>query len=77
MRLSTESLRPRCRPIIIERAVALTDGEEITPQDLPKDLQKLEFDTLEGEGLLSLEEMERRYPETTLVTVFLYEGRFF
>jgi two-component system, NtrC family, response regulator AtoC len=46
---------------IVERAVALTESEEIAPQDLPKDLQKLEFDTLEGGGLLSLEEMERRY----------------
>jgi two-component system, NtrC family, response regulator AtoC len=46
---------------IIERAVALTESEEIAPQDLPKDLQKLEFDTLEGDGLYSLEEMERRY----------------
>ena len=46
---------------IIERAVALTESEEIAPQDLPKDLQKLEFDTLEGDGLFSLEEMERRY----------------
>jgi DNA-binding NtrC family response regulator len=46
---------------IIERAVALTDGEEIGPQDLPKDLQQLEFDTVEGGGLLTLEEMERRY----------------
>jgi DNA-binding NtrC family response regulator len=51
---------------IIERAVALTDVEEITPRDLPKDLQKLEFDTLEGDGLLSLEEMERRYIEKVL-----------
>ena len=46
---------------IIERAVALTDSEEIVPQDLPKDLQQLEFNTLEGDGLPSLAEMERRY----------------
>ncbi|MDP3480395.1 MAG: sigma-54 dependent transcriptional regulator [Desulfoprunum sp.] len=46
---------------IVERAVALTDDEELGPNDLPKDLQKLEFDTLEGDGLHSLEEMERRY----------------
>jgi len=46
---------------IVERAVALTDDEEIGPHDLPKDLQKLEFDTLEGDGLHSLQEMERRY----------------
>jgi len=46
---------------IVERAVALTDGREIGPQDLPKDLQNLEFDTLEGGGMPTLAEMERRY----------------
>ena len=46
---------------IIERAVALTDCEEIGPQDLPKDLQNLEFDTIAGDSLPSLAEMERRY----------------
>lgn len=46
---------------IIERAVALTDGETITPADLPEDIRRLEFDTLEGGGLPTLAEMERRY----------------
>ncbi len=46
---------------IIERAVALTDGEEIHAHDLPGDLQQLEFDTMEGDGLPTLDEMERRY----------------
>ncbi len=46
---------------IIERAVALTDCEVIRPQDLPQDLQQLEFDSIEGEGLLPLQEMEKRY----------------
>lgn len=46
---------------IIERAVALTDTEEIGPCDLPRDLRQLEFETIEGDGLPSLEEMERRY----------------
>jgi two-component system response regulator AtoC len=46
---------------IVERAVALTDSGEIGPQDLPKDLQKLDFATVEGDGLLSLQEMERRH----------------
>ncbi len=46
---------------IVERAVALTDNGEIGPQDLPKDLQKLDFATVEGDGLLSLQEMERRH----------------
>jgi DNA-binding NtrC family response regulator len=46
---------------IIERAVALTDCEQIRPQDLPQDLQQLDFDTIEGEGLLPLLELEKRY----------------
>ncbi len=46
---------------IVERAVALTDNEEIDIQDLPRDLQQLEFKTMEGDGLPSLAEMERRY----------------
>jgi DNA-binding NtrC family response regulator len=46
---------------IVERAVALTDHEEIGPQDLPADLQQLEFDILEGDGLPTLGEVERRY----------------
>ncbi|MEZ0575791.1 sigma-54-dependent transcriptional regulator [Halodesulfovibrio aestuarii] len=46
---------------IIERAVALTEGEEIHASDLPGDMQQLEFDTMEGDGLPTLEEMERRY----------------
>ena len=46
---------------IVERAVALTDCEQIRTQDLPQDIQHLEFDTMEGEGLLSLDEVEKRY----------------
>ncbi|MBG0777043.1 MAG: sigma-54-dependent Fis family transcriptional regulator [Desulfovibrionaceae bacterium] len=46
---------------IVERSVALTDGEQIRVQDLPADLQELEFATVEGDGLLSMEEMEKRY----------------
>ena len=46
---------------IIERAVALTDSETITQADLPEDIRRLEFDTLEGGGLPTLAEMERRY----------------
>ena len=51
---------------IIERAVALTEQEEIGLQDLPKDLQDLEFDTLEGDGMLPLAEMEKRYIQKIL-----------
>lgn len=46
---------------IIQRAVALADRELIGVEDLPADLQKLDIDTLEGEGLLTLEEMEKQY----------------
>lgn len=46
---------------IIERAVALMDGTDIRTRDLPEDLQQLEFDTIEGEGLLPLDELEKRY----------------
>ncbi len=46
---------------IVERAVALTDGDTLRIQDLPSDLRQLSFDSIEGEGLVSLEQMERRY----------------
>ena len=46
---------------IIQRAVALSEGEIIRVVDLPPDLQKLEFNTLDGEGLLTLEELEKKY----------------
>lgn len=46
---------------IVERAVALTEGQTISLADLPEDIRRLEFDTLEGDGLPTLAEMERRY----------------
>jgi two-component system response regulator AtoC len=46
---------------ITQRAVALAEGEVIRPKDLPADLQGLEFDSFEGEGLSTLEEMERQH----------------
>lgn len=51
---------------IIQRAVALSEGKTIQVTDLPPDLQKLEFNTLDGEGLLTLEEMEKRHIMTVL-----------
>jgi len=51
---------------IIERAVALTEGEKIGPEDLPRDLQQLEFDTIQGDGMPSLAEMEKRYIQKVL-----------
>ena len=46
---------------IIQRAIALTDGEVITEYELPDDLQKLEISLIDGEGLQTLEEVERRH----------------
>ncbi len=46
---------------IIQRAVALAEGDLIRTEDLPSDLQKLEFNSLDGEGLLSLEEVEKQH----------------
>ncbi len=46
---------------IIERAVALTDCDQIRQSDLPRDIRNLEFNTVEGEGLLPLAEFEKRY----------------
>jgi two-component system, NtrC family, response regulator AtoC len=51
---------------IIQRAVALADREVIHTSDLPSDLQKMEFSTLEGEEPLALEEMERLHIERVL-----------
>jgi DNA-binding NtrC family response regulator len=46
---------------IIQRAIALTEGDVIGVQELPTDLQKLEFSMIEGEGLLTLEEVEKQH----------------
>ena len=54
--------------------MALTDGEEISFHDLPKDLQNLEFDTVEGDGLLTLEDMERRYIAKVLASTSYNKG---
>ena len=51
---------------IIQRAVALADGKVIHTVDLPSDLQKMEFSTLESEDPLTLEEMERLHIEKVL-----------
>ena len=44
---------------IVQRSVALAENDVIRINDLPPDLQKLEFNTFKGEGLLALEEMEK------------------
>lgn len=46
---------------IIERAVALTDYDQIRPSDLPSDLQQLEFDSIESGKLMSLDELEKKF----------------
>jgi len=46
---------------IIQRAVALEEGVVISAKNLPSDLQRLEFRTLEGDGLRTLEEVEKEH----------------
>ncbi|MEJ2657965.1 MAG: sigma-54 dependent transcriptional regulator [Desulfobacterales bacterium] len=46
---------------IIQRSVALAERDVIRIDDLPQDLQELEFDTFEGEGLQALEEVEKQH----------------
>ncbi|OKY74902.1 MAG: Fis family transcriptional regulator [Desulfobulbaceae bacterium DB1] len=51
---------------IIQRAVALTDSEEIRLRDLPAGLRQSAAGGDDGESLLSLEDVERRHIETVL-----------
>ena len=51
---------------IIERAVALSEGSEITTRDLPSDLRELSMSSLETQTLVSLEEKERQYLQEVL-----------
>ncbi len=44
---------------IIERAVALSDDDRIKMNDLPSDLQQLEFDSIKSEKLMSLKDQEK------------------
>jgi len=46
---------------IIQRAVALADGDTIGMRELPPDLLNLSFSNLGALGLLPLEEVERRH----------------
>ena len=46
---------------IIERAVALCESETITSADLPNDLQQMDFDSVEGDWLPSMDELERQH----------------
>jgi len=51
---------------IIQRAIALTDSDTIGEELLPDDLQNLEFNMIEGEGLQTLEEVERQHISAVL-----------
>ncbi len=46
---------------IIQRAIALTEGDTIKVANLPPDLQKLEINMIDGDGLPTLEEMEKQH----------------
>jgi DNA-binding NtrC family response regulator len=46
---------------IIERAVALSDQDFIEPDDLPPDIQQLDFRTFESVDMESLEKIEKRH----------------
>ncbi len=46
---------------IIQRAIALAEGEVIGVRCLPTDLQKLEISMIDGDGLPTLEEVERQH----------------
>ena len=52
---------------IIERAVALCDGKELTPRDLPSDLQQLSMSHLQPASLPTLEELEKRHIREVLI----------
>jgi two-component system response regulator AtoC len=52
---------------IIERAVALTDENEISAHDLPSDLRELSMSSPETQTWLPLEEKEKRYIQEVLV----------
>ena len=52
---------------IVERAVALSEGAEISEQDLPSDLRDLTIRSMETQRCLSLGEMEKQHIQQALV----------
>lgn len=46
---------------IIQRAIALTEGDIIKVENLPQDLQKLDINMIDGSGLLTMEEVEKEH----------------
>jgi len=51
---------------IVERAVALSEGHEITAHDLPSDLRELSMSNLEAPSLVTLEKKEKQYIQEVL-----------
>lgn len=51
---------------IIERAVALCDGDEITPRDLPSDLRELSMRHLQPQHLPTLAALEKKHIQDVL-----------
>jgi transcriptional regulator with PAS, ATPase and Fis domain len=51
---------------IIERAVALSDENEIRADDLPSDLRELSISTIDTQSWVSLEEKEKQYIQEVL-----------
>lgn len=52
---------------IIERAVALSEDDEITTKDLPSDLRELSISSIDAENWITLEKMEKKYIQEVLV----------
>ncbi len=52
---------------IIERAVVLSDGSQLRPQDLPPDLQQLSINSVSGERWMTLQEKDRQYIQRVLI----------
>jgi two-component system response regulator AtoC len=46
---------------IVQRAIALTEGDTIRVENLPPDLQELDINMIDGDCLLTLEEMEKQH----------------
>lgn len=51
---------------VIQRAIALSDEQIITPKHLPADIQHFAFSELDDQTLLSLEEVERQHIKRVL-----------
>ncbi len=59
---------------IIERAVALSEGEMITVKDLPDDLLNFSIKRIEADDLVSLQEYEKEYIRQVLIKTSYHKG---